>query len=158
MQIFVMRHGQAKPDNIEDHLRELTEVGHIETKKVGKWINEQNITFDRVFVSPYVRAQQTAQSLIESLTHTLTFETIEFITPLDKTKQVHDFIDGICLESHVENILIISHMPLVSYLVAEMTVNHHSPIFQTAAIAQIQYNKTAMNGQMLQLISPNELS
>ena len=45
-------------------------------------------------------------------------------------------------------------MPLVSYLVAELTVDQQSPIFQTAAIAQIDYDKNNMNGKLIRLVSP----
>lgn len=48
-------------------------------------------------------------------------------------------------------------MPLVSFLVAELTFNHDSPIFQTAAIAQIDYDKAQMAGSLVKLLAPNEL-
>lgn len=157
MQIFVMRHGQAKPENIDDHLRELTENGHRESKVIGQWINKTKIVFDRILVSPYIRAQQTANSLLSEVDSVTQFETLDIITPLDSSKTVHDYIDGVCEDASIEKILIISHMPLVSFLVAELTFNHDSPIFQTAAIAQIDYDKAQMAGSLVKLLAPNEL-
>lgn len=48
-------------------------------------------------------------------------------------------------------------MPLVSYLVAELTYDQQSPIFQTAAVAHIDYDIKTMKGQLVQLISPADL-
>jgi phosphohistidine phosphatase len=64
MQIFVMRHGQAEMVAPSDEQRPLTETGIKEAKFIGQWLLKNNTIFDCVFVSPYVRAQQTADALI----------------------------------------------------------------------------------------------
>ncbi len=60
MQIILVRHGEAYPQAFDqtDGQRELTERGH----QQAHWTAEQVLTCyqpDRIFVSPYVRAQQT---------------------------------------------------------------------------------------------------
>lgn len=157
MQLYIMRHGQADPMGNIDHLRELTPVGYKEAQCMGKWFNDQAVVFDKVLMSPYARAQQTAKTLLIELNDSVKPETLDFITPLDNAKQVHDFIDGICGVSEIEHLLIVSHMPLVSYLVAELTFDHQSPIFQTAAIAHINYDVEKMAGSLVKLISPADL-
>ena len=158
MQLYIMRHGQANPMGNIDHLRELTPAGYKEAQCMGKWFNQQALPLIQVFVSPYVRAQQTANAVLDEINGQVKRETINFITPLDDAKKVHDYLDGVCTETDIEHLLIVSHMPLVSYLVAELTFDHQSPIFQTAAIAQIDYDVEKMSGKLVRLISPSDFS
>lgn len=152
-----MRHGQASNHASSDAQRQLTEQGFLEAKVMAKWVDEQNFTFDKVLVSPYIRAQQTAQSFIDELQQSVEIQTVNFITPAGQAREVHDYIDGICQVEKLSSILIISHMPLVSYLVAEMTVDQNSPIFPTAGIAQIKYDVQKMKGELLSFTSPYDL-
>ena len=84
-------------------------------------------------------------------------QTLDFITPSGNAKNVQDYLDGICQSEHFGNVLVVSHMPLVSYLVEQLTVDHQSPIFQTAAIAQIAYDEIKMSGELAHLISPYDV-
>lgn len=154
MQLFIMRHGQAHHSGNIDSQRELTQAGFQEVKVMAKWFNDTNVSIDHIFVSPYIRAQQTATTLLNELTYPVDITTLDFITPAGDAKSVHDYLDGVCQENNFQNILVVSHMPLVSYLVAQLTIEHQSPIFQTAAIAQIAYDVTKMSGELENLISP----
>ena len=158
MQIFVMRHGQAEIVAPEDALRPLTVAGVKEAKITGQWLAKNSLPFDYIFVSPYVRAQQTADAVISQLSAVGTRETLNFITPEDSPKAVHDYLDGLCSERQYKAILFVSHMPLVSYLVAELTSDNAMPIFQTASVAKIDYDIEKMQGQLLGLTSPNDIS
>ena len=180
-----MRHGEAQnfvaQGSRDDSQRALTAQGKTEAKMMANWLQKMQINPIQVFVSPYVRAQQTcaiATSMMESA-----ITTLDFITPSGDAKQVHDFSDGWCSEQvaasklktagHQEtahpmstkqlptnqeaSLLIISHMPLVSYLVAQLTQSGNAPIFATAGIAHIDYDIERMQGTLLRLISPIEL-
>ena len=157
MQIFVMRHGQATLMGRSDSQRPLTETGRLEVERMAKWLNNSSFTFSHILVSPFVRAQQTADILVEKLNCSASLSTLDLITPSGSAREVHDYIDGACSSEKYKNILIVSHLPLVSYLTAELTVECFAPIFQTGAIAQIDYNVKHMNGHVVQLVSPNEL-
>lgn len=157
MQIFVMRHGQAEMVAPSDALRPLTAVGIKESKATGQWLFDNNKTFDCVFISPYLRAQQTADAVISQLGDVSNRQTLSFITPEDNAKDVHDYLDVVCDNEDYKNILIVSHMPLVSYLVAELTFDKTMPIFQTASVAKISYEPQKMIGEFISLISPNDL-
>lgn len=157
MQIFVMRHGQAEMRAASDALRPLTEAGIKEAKVIGQWLSNKELTFDCIFVSPYLRAQQTADAVISQLVHIGKRETLSLITPEDSPKVVHDYLDAICAENNYQKVLLVSHMPLVSYLVAELTSDNHMPIFQTASIAEIEYDTQRMQGELTALVSPIEL-
>jgi len=157
MQIFVMRHGQAEAIARSDALRPLTEEGIKEAKVTGQWLLENSRTFDCVFVSPYLRAQQTADAVISQLGHVHNRQTLSFITPEDNPKDVHDYLDAVCDVERYQNILLVAHMPLVSYLVAELTSTKTMPIFQTASVAKIEYDSHKMLGEFITLISPNDV-
>lgn len=157
MQVYIMRHGQAFSSGKTDALRSLTETGKLEANVMAKWIAENKIKFDQIIVSPFVRAQETAKLLSASLGDESLLNTLNFITPSGSAQQMHDYVDGVCVADKVKNLLIVSHMPLVSYLVAELTIDGNGPIFQTAAIAHIDYDIKRMKGHLVSLTSPNDL-
>ena len=155
-----MRHGQASPYGISDAERELTEHGKLEVLSMAKHLQNKAICFDQVLVSPFKRAQQTAKILATTLDSPFPAQTVDFITPSGSARNVHDYIDGVSFDSSgkkIDRLLIVSHMPLVSYLVEELTGGQQSPIFQTAGLAEINYDVKLMTGQLMRLISPGKL-
>ena len=188
MQILIMRHGEAANVAGKDSLRPLTKQGLFEAEKMGIWLAQTKLSFTNVFVSPYLRAQQTCAKVINTFTkatlcddacfeklmlETLTPETLDFITPSGNARQAHDFLDGLfqkydaALKSKSKGkddctdekqaILLVSHMPFVSYLVAELTGSLHTPMFSTGAIVVIDYDIKQMQGRLIELVSPARL-
>lgn len=152
MQFFIMRHGEAQHQGLSDAERELTEYGVSEVLDISQLIND--VAFDLVIVSPYVRAQQTADLIIQKLNLTLTSQACDLVTPTGSAEQVHDYLDGLLAEKAYQNILIVSHMPLISYLLAELTIGGYMPIFQTGAIAKVDYHSGAMKGEFIEMLCP----
>ncbi|XPF95871.1 phosphohistidine phosphatase SixA [Colwellia sp. RE-S-Sl-9] len=157
MQVYIMRHGQAFTSGSSDALRGLTVQGKLEAHVMAKWLDSEKISIDQIIVSPFIRAQETTKELISYLGDDILVTTLDFITPSGSAEQMHDYIDGVCVTDKIKTLLIVSHMPLVSYLVAELTVDGNGPIFQTAGIAHIDYDTKRMKGHMVSLTSPNEL-
>lgn len=158
-----MRHGQANPTGSIDHLRELTSKGYQEAKAIGHWFNDSGICLSQIFVSPFIRAQQTANTVLGEFSLAVKSQSLDFITPSDNAERFHDYLDAVIANNpseytHADHLLIVSHMPLVSYLVAELTYDAQSPIFQTAAIAHIDYDVTKMKGQLVKLFAPADLA
>lgn len=174
-----MRHGDAANIEAEDSLRPLTEQGIIETEKVGFWLARCKQTrLIKIFASPYLRAQQSCKNVIAAIQKTIpsnnrimsnevTPETLDLITPSGNAHQAHDFIDGLFqnidavnkVNNQDENqaILLVSHMPFVSYLVGELTGSLNMPIFSTGAIAIIDYDIETMQGQLVEIVSPENM-
>ena len=169
MQLFIMRHGEAQnfveQGSRDDSQRALTTQGELEAKMMANWLQKMKVKPKQVFVSPYIRAQLSCAIAFSMMETTIT--TLDFITPSGDAKQVHDFLDGWCsdqqrltvhkAELEEESLLIIAHMPLVSYLVAQLTQFEHAPIFATAGIAHIDYDIDAMQGQLISMVSPLDL-
>ena len=169
MKIYIMRHGEAASIAGEDSLRPLTKQGMLETEKMGRWLAQRKPRLMNVFVSPYLRAQQTCVNVTNVLTKAELLdgtvpETLNFITPEGNARQLHDFIDGLfqsndaliksdCLDDN-QAVLFVSHMPFVSYLVGELTGTLEAPIFSTGTIAVIDYDIKLMQGQLVNMVSP----
>ena len=162
MQVYIMRHGEAEGfighNFHSDSDRPLTTQGQLEAQLMTNWLTKMNIHFNHIFVSPFVRAQQTCAQVLKNIN--INAITLDFITPEGSAKQLHDFIDGLSpnnVELPEQALLIVSHMPLVSYLVAELTQGEHAPIFATAGVAQIDYDTQSMRGEFVRMISPHDL-
>jgi phosphohistidine phosphatase len=80
--IYLVRHGLAgQPGSHEDDaLRPLTSEGQTKTRRVGKRLRHLSVEFDRMLVSPYVRAQQTAE-IFKSLGLADNLETVDYLKP-----------------------------------------------------------------------------
>jgi len=168
MQIYIMRHGEASEQYVtsvsSDALRPLTNKGGLEATQMGQWLSNQQPTALTLFVSPYLRAQQTCENVITALKESgidfiETTTTLDYITPAGNAQQCHDYIDGV-VESNKQtsnDLLLVSHMPFVSYLVAQLTDTQNMPIFATGAIAQIDYNCQTMQGELIGIFSPENL-
>lgn len=187
MYIFIMRHGEAANVEGQDALRPLTEHGKLEAEKMGFWLTQYNkpATRLKVFVSPYVRAQQSCNNVLTVVNasdqhENIIPETLNLITPSGDVQQVHDFLDGLNLSNSLDEtigneviegevivdevakdkpqaILLISHMPFVSYLVGELTNSTNMPIFSTGSIAIIDYNAQTMQGRLVDIMSPDNV-
>lgn len=163
-----MRHGEASnqcftTDNT-DALRPLTTLGVTEAKRIGQWLVQNQFHPTQIFVSPYLRAQQTCNNVIKvlndkGLSLSAPAQNLDFITPEGDVQQTHDFIDGLLAQKDdtTETILLVSHMPFVSYLVAQLTQSQNTPIFATGAIARIDYDPALMQGQLIDVVTPAQL-
>lgn len=149
MQIFIMRHGEAQAYARSDQQRKLTEYGTKQAKQAGAWLASHHPDIDIVFMSPYVRAQETAQLVCNEYATFIESKTLNFITPEGNAKDVHDYLDAIASENKYQKLIIVSHMPFVSHLVAELTINNHMLAFNTADIIQINYSVERMIGELV---------
>lgn len=140
MNIFVMRHGQAVPEALNDALRPLTEQGKDEVTLMARWLASDITQFDLVLVSPYVRAQQTWQQVSKYLSGTLV-ETCDQLTPNCDADVAASIILAYGDKHSNGNVLVISHMPIVGYLVESLCSGTLAPIFVTSGIAKISVNK-----------------
>ncbi|MCQ8877744.1 phosphohistidine phosphatase SixA [Pseudoalteromonas shioyasakiensis] len=150
--ILIMRHGEATPMQADDESRNLTLVGQQQAEKMGKWL-QQTHTPDALLVSPYVRAQQTAMGVKKNNAFVYE-ETCTDITPEGNPQVAADYLETlIALHPECETWLVVAHMPIVSYLVDQLS-NGNMPIFNTGAVAVISYDDTQQKSQYLSIHSP----
>jgi phosphohistidine phosphatase len=152
--LFIMRHGEAQGYASSDAARQLTEQGRSEVLRNALWLSQQVNNLDLVLVSPYIRAQQTQQIVCESIDAPTRLETIDALVPEGRPANVHDYVDA-CIELYQpKNILLVAHMPIVSYLVESFSIEKETPIFPTAAIAHIDYDAKKMKGHFSYVKAP----
>ena len=67
MQIILIRHGQAEHQSSTDAKRALTALGESQAQQTAAWLVNHDFQLDGLFVSPYLRAQQTAVHISQAL-------------------------------------------------------------------------------------------
>jgi phosphohistidine phosphatase len=137
MQIYIMRHGQAEMMAHSDAQRELTFLGRCESEIMATYLANENVSFDAVLVSPYLRAQQTWEAVQPFFPGIANVQTLKFLTPGGST---HKSINEILAlhASGVKSLLIVSHLPLVGYLVSELATDVAAPAFATSSVAHVE--------------------
>ncbi|CAG9000984.1 MAG: Phosphohistidine phosphatase SixA [Candidatus Celerinatantimonas neptuna] len=135
MEIYVMRHGQAKMMAKNDSQRELTRNGITQVKKMAKKLSLQISAFDYTLVSPFVRAQQTMKKVGAIIPELGKIVTLDELTPGGDAGSVKAFLGELEENSRV---LIVSHLPLVGYMVEVLVPEAGAPLFATSAVAHIR--------------------
>ena len=135
MKVVVMRHGDAVLGADDDAARALTSLGREQSRAMALWLQQQMPHLDRVLVSPYLRAQQTWQTVRE-LFGEVRVDVLDELVPHGHSAPVADYLRA--LEGEVENLLVISHLPLVGYLVADLCPVQLPSMFVTSAMVAVE--------------------
>ncbi len=154
--LVIMRHGDAEPLQSQDSQRQLTGRGQSEVSQMALWLSRHYQRFDRVFCSPYIRTCQTAKLIVAQQTPDTQYEILPDLVPEGDSQQVQLYLDALWSEQPQSRILLVSHMPLVSFMVETFTRGAAAPIFDTAGIICIDYQPGQV-GKILERMSPSEL-
>ncbi|MEH6550884.1 MAG: phosphohistidine phosphatase SixA [Pseudomonadales bacterium] len=130
--MYIMRHGQAHMASVDSE-RELSSVGVEQSLAMAK-VSLSDLLINRVFVSPYIRARQTLDTVMSQL-DVVDIQVSDYLTP---DREPQEFID--CLDDQQGDLLVVSHMPLVSRLVQYLVYGDdgYGPAFDTSAIACLE--------------------
>lgn len=119
MDVFLLRHGCAEPLASRDRDRKLNAQGKAELHSVLKACREDLALISKMFVSPYVRTQETADLAMEYFPN-LSPENrhlAEFLTPGFNPSKVIEWLEQ--RESN-DGIILVTHQPLVGTLLDEL--------------------------------------
>lgn len=147
MQVFIMRHGDAALNAASDSVRPLTECGCDESRLMAAWLKGQATNIERVLVSPYLRAEQTLAVVGEELAFTGRTDILPELTPGGDADRVADYLNMLAAEG-VSSVLVISHLPLVGYLVSALCPQESPPMFSTSAIANVMLDSLTGKGTL----------
>lgn len=86
MKVWVLRHGEAQSRARSDAERELTAHGREEVLKSAVHLSDKSV--QRIIASPYVRAQQTAELVRQSLGFNDPVVTVPWLTPDSSPREV----------------------------------------------------------------------
>ena len=156
MKLIIMRHGEAERFRVQDKTRSLTRFGEKQASTAGQWLNDYlgDVVVDIALVSSYVRAQQTYEHLNEQIAVTQK-QVCEDVIPEGNPKLAHDFVNVLFAdESQPSVILIVSHMPFVSYFLEEVHVDKQSMLFDTSSIVVVDYDLDAGTGEIASISHP----
>ena len=135
--LYILRHGNAEPYGCnQDELRELTALGVAEVKTTARALIAKAEVFDAVFVSPYVRAQQTAKIFLADLALSVDVKDCPLITPYGKETEVASWLD----ELPYDSILLVTHQPFAHQFV-DFLVDEPLPVsfaMTTATLASVE--------------------
>lgn len=154
MKIYIMRHGQAGMNAKTDEQRPLTEQGIEESIQMARWLAPQlGDKLDRVIHSNYLRAKQTWQSICSELPKVGAVEESGDITPYGDPAFVASYLTA--LAAKYDSILMVSHLPLVGYLVQSLCPAAGAPMFATSGLACIEWQDG--KGVLLWLEGPHTI-
>lgn len=132
MKLWILRHGEAEPQAVTDAQRELTACGRAQVVRSAKQLVGQPL--DAILVSPYVRAQQTAELVRETLGFEPDLLTVDWLTPESNPQS------ALALIPEMGNVLLVSHQPFVGALIGLLQHGHYrepQPM-QTASLAELE--------------------
>ncbi len=127
-----MRHGEAESHARRDAERELTAHGREQVLHSAALLIGQPL--DSILVSPYVRAQQTAELVRKALGFTSGLITVPWLTPESEPKfAVSKLPDS-------GNVLLVSHQPFVGELISLLVHGHvrQPQPMQTASLVELE--------------------
>ncbi|MBF8449495.1 phosphohistidine phosphatase SixA [Aeromonas dhakensis] len=154
MKIYIMRHGQAGMNAKTDEQRPLTEQGIEESIHMARWLAPQlGDKLDRVIHSNYLRAKQTWQSICSELPKAGAVEESGDITPYGDPAFVASYLTTLAAKH--DSILMVSHLPLVGYLVQSLCPAAGAPMFATSGLACIEWQDG--KGALLWLEGPHTI-
>ena len=140
MKVYIMRHGKAEYSASSDSVRKLTAEGKAECFAVAQHFHDNSISFDLALVSPYLRAQESF-AVVADIIAVNQIEAEQQLVPGGNPAHVADYLRALALSTDVQSVLIVSHLPLVGYLVHELCSAIPAPMFSTADVACVSLSK-----------------
>ncbi|WP_299014939.1 phosphohistidine phosphatase SixA [uncultured Photobacterium sp.] len=155
MRIYIMRHGEAQNFAPSDAERPLTVCGEAHSKQMAFQLASQlSDGIDLVWVSPYLRAQQTWSVMAKHLPQPKRLMTVDEITPYGDAEDVAAYLKAMIAVERPESVLLVSHLPLVGYLTSELAPGLQPPMFRTSAIAAVEYFPDSEQAEFLWQANP----
>lgn len=148
MKLYIMRHGQANPLAGSDSQRTLCETGRFQSAQMAKWLALSVDRFSITFCSPYVRAQQTLELVSQSFKAPDQALELPELTPDADPVLAADSILAYAAQVKAENALVVSHLPLVGLLVAELCPGEVATDFATSTIVCLDIDLATWQGKL----------
>lgn len=134
MRLWLLRHGEAEPRARTDAERNLTAAGRLEVQSSSAQLQERPLQV--ILVSPYQRAQQTAEIVRQELGFTGAIETVPWLIPESDPKDALLYLD----RRTEQNLLLVTHQPFVGALGGWLINGHRdAPLpMATASLAELE--------------------
>lgn len=111
MDLYLIRHADAlalgEKGNTQDSERPLSEKGYAQSKQLGTWLQRKGIALDQVFTSPLLRAHQTAEGIVGSMSSAPSLQPCPELAPGEKPKR----LAKVLRQWGGERAALVGHMP-----------------------------------------------
>lgn len=133
-----MRHGDAQPGNPDSH-RPLSNQGREQVRQQTLAHQSAANKLQQLVCSPYTRAVQTAR-LFAQLTenNNIAIDWLDDLTPQGNPRAIEGFLQ----QTQADNLLIVSHLPLVGLLIDYLT-GETGTSMSTASLASLSMDYPA---------------
>ncbi|WP_084739858.1 phosphohistidine phosphatase SixA [Sulfuracidifex tepidarius] len=152
MKLLLVRHGEAEEPNqeVQDKDRKLVKKGIKQMRRVGSFLSEVNFLPERVISSPFIRAYQSADVILDEMELEMQIETEDFLLPSsDPTTVMQALVqlDG--------NVMVVGHNPLLENVIKALTGGEVS--LKKGGIALVEVEKEKGVGTLELLLDQKTL-
>jgi len=122
MKLYLVQHGEACSKQ-DDPARPLTDKGKADANRLAVFLRQANVKVEHVVHSGKLRAEQTAERLINAISPGNKLETHDDINPNDNPVTF-----AIKLKELPGDTLIVGHLPFLSRLIAHLVVGNKNSL------------------------------
>ena len=156
MLFYLLRHADAERVAASDASRKLTDKGHEQAVRMGKFCQEHGIIPQLVLTSPVCRARETAQHVVDELQNGELIEAPWMacgMSPESALKELKSY-------AAFNSVMLVGHEPDLSSLIACLLglENSQSIDVRKASLTGVELNKLAPGVGVLQFFIPCELA
>ena len=143
MRIFLLRHGDAGPYTTPDEARALSKLGQNQISRVVAHRQSELAHTEVCMVSPYVRAQQTADILLTRFPNILRMSA-DWIVP---SANIDFAIESLYkLSQKHASMILVSHNPFITHLLQALCgTQAYNEVMETGSLAAIETDVVARN-------------
>lgn len=117
MKIYFVQHGDSVEKDIDPE-QPLSEKGRKDIKRLANFLSKHDIIVSRLYHSEKLRAKETAELLVPSITSLNGVEVLSGITPMDPVSPIVEK-----MYTWREDTLLVGHLPFLSKCVAKLVCN-----------------------------------
>ncbi len=152
MKLLLVRHGEAEESTpeLQDKDRKLVKKGIKQMRRVGNFLSEINFSPERIISSPFIRAYQSADVILDEMELEMQIETEDFLLPSSEASTVVQAIsqlDG--------NVMVVGHNPLLENVIKALTSANAS--LKKGGIALVDFDKEKGTGTLELLLDQKTL-
>ena len=163
MRLSLLRHGIAanrtSPGYEDDSERPLTPKGERRMRRAAKGIQAAGLSYDLILSSPYLRAKQTAEIVVQAVRTPEGVTLAETLTPEGDARQL---IEGLCAEHRErQDVLLVGHEPYLSRLIStlltggqNLSVEMKRGALCALSVETLRFGRCA---SLISLLSPRQL-
>lgn len=151
MKLYLVQHGDACSKQ-DDPQRPLTEKGKADANRLAVFLRQAGVEVDHVVHSGKLRAQQTAERLVNAIAPGTKIEVHDAINPNDSPVSF-----AVRLKELPGDSLIVSHVPFIPSLIAHLVVGNKNSLitaFTPGSVACLEITAEKNNWSLNWMMRP----